>query len=156
MVGWDPAGRPIARFRVVRVAAFLLDANVLSEPLRPKPHPGVMRRIQENLGQIAVPAPAWHELLFGCQRLPPSRRRDVIELYLEEGIRSVFPILAYDEAAASWHAKERARLVGIGRTPQFVDGQIASIAANHGLALVTINTSDFNGFEGLVVENWAV
>ena len=137
------------------MAGYLLDANVLSEPLRPKPHPGVLRRIQEHLGRIAVPAPVWHELLFGCERLPPSRRRDVIETYLEEGIRSVFPILPYDEAAASWHAKERARLVGIGRTPQFVDGQIASIAARHDLVLVTINTSDFEGFDGLVVENWA-
>lgn len=137
------------------MADFLLDANILSEPLRPKPHPGVLRRIHENLGRIAVPAPVWHELLFGCRRLPPSRRRDVIELYLEQGIRAVFPILPYDEAAASWHARERARLVSIGRTPQFVDGQIASIAANHSLAVVTINVSDFEGFDGLVVENWA-
>ena len=87
--------------------------------------------------------------------MPTSRRREAIEAYLEAGVRSVFPIVPYDEAAAAHHAKERARLVSIGRTPQFVDGQIASIAAVHGFVLVTANTSDFDAFDGLTVENWA-
>lgn len=66
------------------------------------------------------------------------------------------PIFSYDLTAARWHAEERARLTKIGRTPAFADGQIASIAYCQGLVLVTNNVSDFQDFEGLMLENWFV
>ena len=65
-------------------------------------------------------------------------------------------ILPYDEQAAEWHAKERARLASLGQMPAFVDGQIAAIAKVNGLILVTRNTSDFNKYSGLKLENWHV
>jgi tRNA(fMet)-specific endonuclease VapC len=40
--------------------------------------------------------------------------------------------------------------------PAFVDGQIAAIAKVNGLVLVTRNTSDFEKFSGLKLENWHV
>lgn len=64
------------------------------------------------------------------------------------------PILPYDERAAHWHAVERARLVAAGRTPPFVDGQIAAIAVVNDLVLVTANVADYEPFAGLTVENW--
>ena len=57
-------------------------------------------------------------------------------------------------AAADWHAAERARLTGLGRTPPFVDGQIAAIAHVNGLVLVTANVADFRHFADLSVEDW--
>lgn len=64
------------------------------------------------------------------------------------------PILPYDEAAADWHARERARLVAAGRTPPLLDGQIAAVAAVNDLVLVTSNVRDFRGFDGLRIEDW--
>jgi tRNA(fMet)-specific endonuclease VapC len=104
--------------------------------------------------EIATGTPVWHELLFGLQRLAPSNRRQEIERYFDQSIRQVMPILAYDLAAAEWHALERARLVGIGRTPPYLDGQIAAIAAVSDLTLVTFNVADFQHFAGLRVEDW--
>jgi hypothetical protein len=63
-------------------------------------------------------------LRFGVERLPSSRRREVIERYLEEVVLPAIPILAYDQRAADWHASERARLASSGDTPSFADGQI--------------------------------
>lgn len=63
-----------------------------------------------------------------------------------------FPILEYDRKEAEWHAQERARLAAIGPTPPFVNGQIAAIARQHGLILVTSNTRDFQVFEGPTLE----
>jgi tRNA(fMet)-specific endonuclease VapC len=133
---------------------FLLDSNTLSEPVRPSPNPQVMRRIEEHRKEMAVAAPVWHELLFGSERLPRSRRRERIESYLWDIVAASLPILSYDQAAATWHASERARLEAIGRTPPYVDGQIAAIARTNDLVLVTANGADFAGFNGLSVEDW--
>ena len=73
-----------------------------------------------------------------------------------ETTRRDLVILPYDEAAADWHADERARLSAIGLTPPFADGQIAAVAAVNGLVLVTRNVADFQHFQGLTIENWYV
>lgn len=97
----------------------------------------------------------FHELLHGCLRLPESKRRESLWNYIHESILNL-PVLDYDLNAAQWHAQERARLSKIGKTPAFVDGQIASIAYCNILILVTNNVSDFEFFNNLRVENWFV
>ena len=73
---------------------------------------------------------------------------------MNEVVAPSLPVLPYGTRAASWHASERARLTTIGKTPSFVDGQIAAIAAVNDLTLVTANVSDYANFEGLRIENW--
>lgn len=133
---------------------FLLDTNVVSEPLRPVPSARVIRNLRRYEAEVAIPSIVWHELRFGAERLPPSRRRDAIERYLTEVVLQAMPILDYNDAAADWHAVERARLAATGETPPFADGQIAAIAATHGMQLVTCNERDFRRFRGLEVVNW--
>jgi len=133
---------------------YLLDTNVVSEPFRPKPDAGVVRRLQKHEQEIAIASIVWHELRFGVERLPPSRRREVVERYLDEVVLPAIPILGYDRAAAEWHARERARLVAKGETPSFADGQIAAIAHVHDLTVVTFNETDFRRFAGLQVTMW--
>ena len=105
-------------------------------------------------GKVAISAPSWHELLFGCERLPRSHKRERIEKYLFSVVPLSFPVLPYDQAAAAWHAAERARLEAIGKTPPFLDGQIAAVAKVNDLILVTSNVEHFVGFEGLRIEDW--
>lgn len=133
---------------------FLLDTNVLSEPARPAPNPRVTKKLVKAEGRIATASVVWHELWFGCHRLPPSRRRSTLEAYLKDVIAPHVPVLGYDDAAATWHASERARLEREGKTPSFADGQIASIARVYGLVLVTANVRDFALFDELTVESW--
>jgi tRNA(fMet)-specific endonuclease VapC len=133
---------------------FLLDTNVVSEAARPRPDPGVLQNLLNYKGRIGIASVVWHELLFGWERLPPSRRKTEIEYYLFETVRQTMPILPYDKAAAAWHAKERARLVAIGRTPPPLDGQIAATAKTHDLVLVTFNRAHFEAFSGLEIEDW--
>ncbi|WP_036489749.1 type II toxin-antitoxin system VapC family toxin [Myxosarcina sp. GI1] len=133
---------------------YLLDTNVVSEPVRPKPNPAVLAKLQAHQEEIGTAVVVWHELLFGCQRLLPSKKRRKIETYLQKVVQPHIPLLPYDETAATWHAKERTRLVAAGKTPAFVDGQIAAIAYTNNLILVTNNTSDFQNFLNLKLENW--
>jgi tRNA(fMet)-specific endonuclease VapC len=136
------------------VIQYLLDTNVVSEPIKPKPLPGVLRKLLDHEDEIAIPAIVWHELRYGMSRLPKSRRRAAIASYLDDVVRATMPILDYDELAAEWHAAERARLAARGDTPPFADSQIAAIAQVNDLTLVTFNDADFRRFEGLRILTW--
>jgi tRNA(fMet)-specific endonuclease VapC len=133
---------------------FLLDTNVLSEPLRPRPNENVLRRLGEHAADLATAAPVWHELQYGCARMPDSARRRTAQAYVRDVLQPLVTVLSYDAIAADWHAAERARLDARGRRPPFVDGQIAAIAAINGLTLVTRNVKDFRRFKGLAVADW--
>ncbi len=78
---------------------FLLDTIVLSEPLRSAPNRRLLARLDRHIGTMGIGAPTWHELRFGCERLPRSRRKEQVEDYLATVVRADFPILPYDEAA---------------------------------------------------------
>ena len=133
---------------------YLLDTNVISEPLRPTPNPVIVEQLKAREGETAIPAPVWHELRFGCSRLPRSKRRDVIERYLETVVLPTIPVLEYDREAADWHGSERARLAARGLPPPYVDGQIAAIAYVRNLALIAFNRKDFERFQGIRIEDW--
>ena len=133
---------------------YLLDTNVISEPLRRKPDQAVIRKIRRHEEEIAICTVVWHELRFGVARLAASRRREAIEEYLDAVVDASVPIIDYDRAAAEWHAAERARLVARGKTPPFADGQIAAIARVNDLTLVTFNGADFKSFSGLRIVDW--
>jgi tRNA(fMet)-specific endonuclease VapC len=133
---------------------FLLDTNVLSEPVKQGPNPAVLRQLQAHGQNLATCSIVWHELLYGAARLPRSRRRTTLETYLRDVVETTLPILAYDAEAAAWHGHERARLERTGRRTSFADGQIAAIAAVNDLTLVTANTRDFAPFRGIRLVDW--
>ena len=134
--------------------AFLLDTTVVSAPVAKEPNRRVVKKLEQQSARCAIAAPVWHELVYGASRLPAGKRRTALEEYLHAVVRGSFPILSYDDAAAEWHGKERARLEEGGRTPPFVDGQIAAIARTQGLVLITAKAKDFQWFEGLETEDW--
>jgi tRNA(fMet)-specific endonuclease VapC len=127
----------------------------VSAPVSRTPDAAILERLDERGPECAIAAPVWHELTDGCRRLPKGKRRAALEAYLRDVVRGSFPILPYDEAAATWHGEERARLEALGRPAPFVDGQIAAIAHVHGLVLATTNDRDFVHFKGLTIENWS-
>jgi tRNA(fMet)-specific endonuclease VapC len=133
---------------------YLLDTSIISSPISKSPDPHVLKRLEEYGDACAIAAPVWHELTFGCKRLPAGKRRAALETYLADVVGPSFPILPYDDVAAAWHGRERARLEALGRPAPFVDGQIAAIAHAYGLVLITANARDFSQFKGVEVLNW--
>jgi tRNA(fMet)-specific endonuclease VapC len=137
------------------IARHLLDTNIVSAPISKVPNAEVLKHLEEHGHECVVAAPVWHELTYGCQRLPRGKRREAIETYLQDVVLASFPVLAYDEAAAHWHGVERARMEGLGKPAPYVDGQIAAIAYVNELTLVTANVKDFARFKGVEVANWS-
>ena len=43
-----------------------------------------MNKLQKHQDEIATASVVWHELQYGCKRLPASRKRSLIESYLTE------------------------------------------------------------------------
>ena len=97
------------------MSKYLIDTNILSEPLKPKPNKAVVNKMQLNFSELAIASVTWHEILFGCYKLPVSKKRDKIEKYLKQLVLPNIPILNYETNAADYHAKERARLMSIGK-----------------------------------------
>lgn len=133
---------------------YLLDSNIVSEPARPSPALQVQARLRAHAEEVCIASVVWHELVYGVERLAPGRKRDFLTHYLLEVVRPVMPVLPFDAAAAEWLGRERARLEAIGRPHPVMYGMIAAVAATRGLILVTRNTQDFAGFDGIHTENW--
>ncbi|MEM9776567.1 MAG: type II toxin-antitoxin system VapC family toxin [Chloroflexota bacterium] len=133
---------------------FLLDTNIVLEPLKQKPNQAILEKLNKHSGECFISAVIWHELWFGCLRLPKSKRKDAIQSYLENVIKPTMEILLYSSVVAEIHAVERVRLTALGLPPTFVDSQIASTAIHHNLKLVTLNLKDFEFFNNLEVTDW--
>ena len=132
---------------------YLLDTNIISEPLKASPNKQVIENIQRYDSQIAIASFVVYELVRGVHLLEESKKRLKAMDYIES-VLVKFPILPYTESDARWQGEESARLQKLGKTPPFVDAQIAAVAKTNQLILVTRNTKDFKNFAELSVDNW--
>ena len=133
---------------------FLLDTNVLSELLRPNPNEMVLEKFQFHRAEISIASNVWHELLIGFYRLAILKKRAAIESFLLDVVAPSIPVIPYNQNTAYWHAQERTRLVARGQTSAFADGQIAAVAKDNNLVLVTFNESDFKIFNDIQIQDW--
>lgn len=132
---------------------YLLDTNTISEPLKVEPNQQVVENIARYHSQIAIAAVVFYELVRGVELLPDSKKRLKTTDYIDSVVVK-FPILPYTQDAAKWHGETAARLQLQGKTPPFVDTQIAAVAKTNNLTLVTRNVDDFENFTDLKIENW--
>ena len=132
----------------------LLDTNVLAEPLKPDPAPNVLKKLKQHEEQISTATIVLHEMLYGVEKLPKSKRRELLEEYILRVVSQSLVLFPYDDRAAKWHAHEREILEKKGIMTSFADGQISAIAKTNDLILVTRNIADFKNFHGLAIENW--
>ena len=133
---------------------YLLDTNIISEPIKKQPSSNVMNALERHQGLWATSSIVWRELYYGWKRLPDSKKKKEVGLYIERLGSSSLEILPFDRNAAEWLGQERGRLEKAGLTPSYVDSEIAAIAVTRKLTLVTRNLEDFKNFAELQLENW--
>lgn len=141
------------------MAGVLLDTNVLSELMRPKPAIEVMgwfdRRAKDSFFVSAVTRA---EILLGIALLPEGRRRDGLAAAAEQMFARDFTdrCLPFDDAAATEYALIVAARSRAGHVVSTEDAQIAAIALANGLALAIRTLKDFKGIDGLsVLDPWS-
>ena len=136
----------------------LLDTNVISEMMRPRPDPAVAAWIQplprrEFWTSTVVVA----ELLSGIDLMPVGRKqrelREAVELMLAEDFHG--QILSFDLAAAHCYGQILSERQRMGRPIKELDAQIAATARAHGAALATRNIKDFLACNLVLFDPWS-
>ena len=136
---------------------YLLDTNIISELAKANPDANVRMKVKNNQIISAIPSVVWSESLYGINVLPVSKKRSLLEDFYLNTILSTFPIISFDNHAASIFSDIKSRLHTIGRPAPVLDMQIAAIAIANNMILVTRNTKDFENIQevsALMLENW--
>ena len=135
----------------------VLDTNVLSESLRPRPSDAVGAWMAAQPAAILyTTAINQAEILYGVALLPSGRRK----LFLEETVEAMFAedflgrVLPFDTAAARSFAEIAAIRRRTGRPISDMDAQIAAIAHSRGAAVATRNVEDFANCGITVISPW--
>lgn len=139
--------------------AWLIDTNVVSEMMRPRPEPRVAAFLDsiesEGLGLASITV--W-EILDGIGRLARGRRRDNLSARFRDVLDELF-----EDRIVSWtlaDARECARIMEERRRRgESLDGHVpdaflAAAAATRGLAIVTRNTGEFRNTGIRTVDPW--
>jgi len=135
---------------------YLLDTNVISEYGRDRPPDqrvrGWVDAQREDVLYLSVLTLG--EIRKGTTLLPPGRKRDQLERWLEVELPARFAnrlLLVNGAIAEIWGAMAgQAQLAGI--TLAIIDGLMAATAKHHDLTVVTRNVKDFRLW-GLPVNN---
>ncbi|MEO5816310.1 MAG: PIN domain-containing protein [Gemmatimonadaceae bacterium] len=125
-----------------RPVKYLVDANILSEPTKPKPNLRVVEWLRRNEGEIAVDPIILGEVRFGILLLPKGRRRAKLEQWFDEGVQRLY-CLPFDAATGLRWAELLAKLLASGRAMPVKDSLIAATALANSLAVATRNGIDF-------------
>ncbi len=137
---------------------WILDTNVLSELMRPRPEPAVVAWLDtqapESLWTTRVTV---FEVRFGLALMPEGRRRQALheafELLLAEDLAG--RVLDFDSPAAIEAAGLAAQRQQSGRPVDWRDTQIAGIARARRGALVTRNLRHFEDAGVRCLDPWA-
>ncbi len=144
-------GKPVTVTRV------LLDTNVLSELMRPRPEPLVLAWFSALQPQprYVISAITQAEILLGIALLPPGKKRSALAGVAQAMFEQEFKgsILAFDDKIAPGYAAIVAQRSRSGKPISVEDAQIAAIASHYSLPLVTRNTKDFAHLPGLSLIN---
>ena len=137
--------------------AYLIDTNVVSETLKPRPERRVVDWIGRQMANdLFLASISLGELVRGVRRMRDRARRERFQRWIDYDLAAQFQgrILPFDrETAVIW-----GEIMGdgdrVGGPKPMADAQIAAVARRHGLTLVTRNIRDFVGMEVVLLDPW--
>jgi toxin FitB len=140
------------------VTGWLLDTNVLSELRRPKPERKVVAFVAtQPLELLYVSAVTLAEIRFGIERVTNAVKRPELNDWLTHKVRPMFEqrvLPVTEDIMFKWRL-----LVEVGRQSGHTFSQpdliIAATALQHGLIVVSRDTSDYVRARAPVVNPWA-
>lgn len=138
--------------------SFLLDTNIVSEWVKPRPDPGVVAWLADvDEDRVFISVVTLAELRHGVERMDDGARRRRIDAWLRHELPARFEgrVLFIDDAVADGWGRVIAHREELGRRIGPMDAFIAATAQVHELTVVTRNTSDFKLSVKAVVNPWS-
>lgn len=135
----------------------ILDTNVLSELMRPKPSPRVSAWVaSQPATELFTTSITEAEIFFGIELLAHGKNRarlmSVAEAIFAKDLGG--RIFGFDSEAARLFSKIAAHRRALGKPISQTDAQIASIAKLRGAKLATRNVADFTDCGIDLVDPW--
>jgi len=134
----------------------VLDTNVISEAMKPMPHPEVRAWLNDQaIETLYLSSVTMAELLFGIEAMPIGKRKDMLTQILEEVVGMFRDrVLPFDNEAAHYYADLaiKAKSAGLGfPTP---DGYIAAIAASRGFIVASRDIGPYSAAGISIINPW--
>jgi len=134
----------------------VLDTNVVSEAMKPEPHPAVRAWLNDQAAEtLYLSSVTLAELLFGIAALPAGKRREMLAQTLD-GLMGLFRdrILPFDADAAIRYADLAVTAMNGGRGFPTPDGYIAAIAASRGFIVASRDTAPYEAASVSAINPW--
>lgn len=134
----------------------VLDTNVVSEAMKPEPHPAVRAWLNDQTAEtLYLSSVTLAELLFGIGTLPAGKRKDMLTQTLD-GLLELFRgrVLPFDLDATRHYAGLAVAARAAGRGFPTPDGYIAAIAASRGFIVASRDTGPYAAVSVAVVNPW--
>ena len=128
--------------------SFLLDTNVISELVAPKPNQNVTRWLEEmDQESIFLSVITIGELKRGIEKLPDSKRKKTLSEWLTGDLLIRFgdQVLPIDVSVILTWGTLVASMEANGKPIPAIDSLLAATAKQFGLTFVTRNTRHFMG-----------
>ena len=136
----------------------VLDTNVVSEAMKPEPHPAVRAWLNDQAAEtLYLSSVTLAELLFGIAALPAGKRKNMLAQALD-GLMGLFRdrVLPFDTDAARRYAELAVTAKTGGRGFPTPDGYIAAIAASRGYIVASRDTVPYEAAGVSVINPWKV
>ena len=135
----------------------ILDTNVLSELMRPRPSPRVVAWVSSQPAtELFTTAITAAEIFYGIELLARGKRRQGLLAAAQATFAEDLAgrILGFDGDAARVFSKIAAHRRILGKPISHADAQLAAITQVHGARLATRNAADFEECAIDVVDPW--
>jgi toxin FitB len=135
----------------------ILDTNVISELMRPKPSAQVAIWVAQQPGtELFTTSITEAEIFYGIELLGRGKRREGLLAAAEAMFSEDFAgrVFVFDSDAARVFGKIGAARRALGRPISHADTQIAALAQVRGAKLATRNIGDFGDCGIEVVDPW--
>lgn len=134
----------------------LLDTNVVSEAIKPEPHPSVLAWLDVQAAEtLFLSSITMAELLYGVGAMPDGKRKDLLAVRIDSLLDQFDRrVLSFDTPAARRYADLALKARAAGKGFPTPDGTIAAIAAAHGFAVASRDASAFDAAGLTVIDPW--
>lgn len=134
----------------------VLDTNVVSEMMKPKPHSTVRAWLNSQAVEtLHLSSISLAEILFGIAALPAGKRKDMLEQTLD-GLMILFRdrVLPFDAEAAQRYADLAMKARASGRGFPTPDGYIAAIADSRAFIVASRDIAPYEAAGIQFIDPW--